>query len=225
MARELEKTGGLFKNPAERAGWEKRAVERYNKGRDDKVASFEELAAKDGTDSHIGGMLLEHVGNALEPKLRLASGEINPRLPKHIQEAKWAKEPKNATVMGEAYKRALALNQKLADDEGLGLFMSQWMNWDRIRQRLEPHENMFPGLGKLPAPTQQQLRAVMDTHGETGHAMTAKTEEGKLKPTKPLKGSPSRMGYLGLGGATVGLTAAQIAAGGDRASARERKDQ
>jgi len=97
----------------------------------------------------------------------------------------------------------LALNQAEANKQGLGLFMSQWLTWDGIRQRLEPHENMFPGLEKLPAPSLDDLRGAMKAHMETGHKTTEKTDEGKLKQTVPLKGSPSRMGYLGIGGTSV----------------------
>jgi hypothetical protein len=70
----------------------------------------------------------------------------------------------------------------------------------RIRNRFEPHENMFPGLSKLPAMSRDQLRAVDEAHKATGHKTYGKTDEGNLQPTRPFGGSPSQMGYLGLGG-------------------------
>jgi hypothetical protein len=62
---------------------------------------------------------------------------------------------------------------------------------------------MFPGLSKLPAMSVEQMREVDAAHRATGHKTYGKNPEGSLKPTRPLQGSPSRMGYLGLA-ATAG---------------------
>jgi hypothetical protein len=217
MARELEKTGGLFADPAERAAWENQSVGRWNKREEKRVADaakkgedaapadlatdFDNLMTKSGSDGHIGEMLLDHVGDAKTPKFRLATGEVNPNIPPHLQQAQWVREPETVYKMGRAYKQALDLNQKIADENGLNLFMSQWMEWDRIRNRFEPHENMFPGLSKLPAPSINQLREVDAAHRATGHKTYGKTDEGSLQPTRPLPGLPAQMGYLGLTGA------------------------
>ena len=72
------------------------------------------------------------------------------------------------------------------------------MEWDRIRNRFEPHENMFPGLSKLPAMSVEQMREVDAAHRATGHKTYGKNPEGTLKPTRPLGASPSTMGYLGI---------------------------
>ena len=205
MVRRFEKEGSsnLFASPEQRADFESRAVKRYNKGRrgDDRVSTFAELTAKPGTSDHIAGMLLEHVGATSSPKFRLKGGEVNPNIPQHLAEASWPVEPQNVKLMGDSYKRALDLNQQIAQKHGLGLFNSQWLTWDKIRQRLEPHENMFPGLEKTPAPSMQQLRDVIAAHRKTGHI-------GKENvPTKSLlQGSPSQLGYLGLGGALGGAS-------------------
>jgi hypothetical protein len=200
MARELEKRGGLFENPEQRTAWQNRGVALWNKRSPDNPAtSWSDLMSKSGSDGFIGEMLLDHVGNAAEPKFRLKGGEVNPKLPEHLANATWVREPETVFKMGQAYKRALAENQKLADKSGLSLFMSQWMEWDRIRNRFEPHENMFPGLSKTPAMSTEQLRGVDEAHRETGHKTYTKTAEGNLPPTRPLKGSASKMGYLGLG--------------------------
>ena len=158
------------------------------------------MLTKSGSDGHLGEALLDHVGNAGDPKFRYATGEINPNIPAHLQAAQWVREPEKVNVMGQAYKRALDVNQKIADENGLNLFMSQWMEWDRIRNRFEPHENMFPGLSKVPAMSMDQLRAVDAAHALTGHKTYGKTEEGSLQPTRPYVGNPSQMGYLGIGG-------------------------
>lgn len=209
MARELEKRGGLFESPEARTTWENRGVNLWNKrvvaeGKpDDKVVGWTELMQKRGSDGFVGEMLLDHVGNAATPKFRMKGGEVNPNIPEHLANAKWVREPESVYKMGSAYKKALEENQKLADKHGLNLFMSQWMEWDRIRNRFEPHENMFPGLSKLPAMSRDQLRAVDEAHKATGHKTYGKTDEGALQPTRPYLGPLSQLGYLGIGGLGV----------------------
>jgi hypothetical protein len=230
MARELDKQpGGIFANPQERAAWEEGSVSLWNKRERDRVAeqvaanaklekkgqkprevapadlatSFKDMLSKSGSDGFLGERLLDHVGNAANPQFRLASGAINPRLPPHLAQAKWVREPEAVNIAGRAYKQALDVNQKLADEAGLPLFMSQWMEWDRIRNRFEPHENMFPGLSKLPAQSVEQLRRVDAAHRATGHKTYGKSEEGTLEPTRPFTGNPFQMGLYGVGGATV----------------------
>ena len=231
MARELDRVtnGGIF-GPGEKVAWQNQSVGRWNKRENDRVAAeteanlelakkgkapkeitpanlaenFDDLTTKRGWDGFMGEMLLDHVGKALEPKYKLASGKINPNLPDHLKEvAGWVKDPQKVQMAGQAYKRALEVNQKLADESGLNLFMSQWMEWDRIRNRFEPHENMFPGLSKLPALSVDQMRAVDKAHMETGHKTYGKTDEGTLQPTRPLAGIASRMGYFGIGAPLV----------------------
>jgi hypothetical protein len=122
-------------------------------------------------------MLLEYVGNAKTPKFRTAKGEINPALPEHLQQSDWVVEPQTVFKMGDAYKRALDINDQIARQHGLGLFGSQWMEWDRIRRRLEPHENMMPGLERMPAMSVDQLRQVDAQHRISGHKNYTKVDE------------------------------------------------
>ncbi len=235
MAREFEKTGGLFRDEAQRLAWETRAVERWNKANPDRqVASFYDLRQAPGADGHIGGMLLEFVGDAKSPKYRttVLSGPdkgkkiVNPKLPQHLRDAQFVVEPETVSLMGEAYRRALDVNDRIARENGLGLFGSQWMEWDRIRRRLEPHENMFPGLERIPAMSREQLRAVDAEHALSGHKNYTKVDaqgrkmrnipddeipEGMfLQPTRP-RPNPARFGYFGAAGALPlgGLAAAQ----------------
>jgi len=241
MARELEKTGGLFHSVGERHDWEKRSVQLWNKREMDRqlaefkgtgevrrpaniAEDFDDLQRKSGSDGFMGEMLLAHVGDAANPRFRLAKGGVNPAIPQHLANAPWVREPETVFKMGRAYKQALDLNQKLADENGLNLFMSQWMEWDRIRNRFEPHENMFPGLSNLPAMSVEQMREVDAAHRATGHKTYGKTPEGALKPTRPLEGSASKMGYLGIPGVIAGgaLTGGLLG-GYDQAQAEEIK--
>jgi hypothetical protein len=225
MAVELKKTGNLFRDPAQELAWQKRVVDRWNKANPDRAyANFDELAGKPGTEGHIGGMLLEYVGDAKTPKFRTGKNkQINPEIPAHLANAKWVQEPETVFKMGEAYNRALNLNHQLAQKHGLGLFNSQWMEWDRIRRRLEPHENMFPGLSKMPAMSREQLRVVDAEHRASGHKNYTKVDgqgrklkdvpEGELpdgaylQPTKKRE-NPSRFAYFSVPAGLLGGGAA-----------------
>ena len=90
-------------------------------------------------------------------------------------------------VMPRDYKRALADNAKHAEEHGLGLFSSQWMQWDRMRRRLEPHENMMPGLENLPAPSLEQLKRASAAHTRTGHKTYTKIDPITGKSLDQLK--------------------------------------
>jgi hypothetical protein len=224
MANKFEREGGLFKDETERLAWETQSVARWNKNNPERqVENFYQLRRTPGTDGYIGKMLLEYVGATKDPKFRYATGEISPNIPQHLAQAQWAVEPKNVEIMGERYRRALELNNKLAQEQGLNLFGSQWLHWDRLRRRLEPHENMFPGLERMPAMSREQLAEVDLEHRASGHkAYTKYDVQGRrladvpgdeeatefyLQPTKPRE-EPSRFGYFALPLAAGGAGAA-----------------
>lgn len=219
MAQQFERTGGLFDNELDRMNWEKRVVDRWNKANPDRqVDNFSELRGMPGTEGHIGGMLLEYVGDAKTSKFRTIANrktgemQINPDLPEHLTQTNWVVEPQTVFKMGDAYKRALDINDAIAQQHGLALFPSQWMEWDRIRHRLEPHENMFPGLENIPAMNRDQLRVVNQEHNLSGHKnytkvdalgrpLSESTEEDLaadvyLQPTKP-RSNPARFAHFG----------------------------
>lgn len=201
MVNEYERQGGaLFKDADEKAAFEKRAVARWNSNYPkQKVKTYDQLKQQSGADGFLGGMKLEHVGNALNPKFRTAKGDINPSLPPHLANANFPVEPEKVNKMGAAYGRALDWNAQHAAAQGQELFPSQWQMWDRIRRRLEPHENMFPGLERMPAMSRDQLRGVSAEHAASGHKTYGKVEgdEGQmnLQPTKR-RPNPARFGYF-----------------------------
>jgi hypothetical protein len=213
MVNEFERTGKLFQNKAEERAFKKRAVERWNNANeDDPVKNYGQLKSKG--EGFLTKMKLEYVGNEQQVKLRTKKGGISPNVPPHLANVQWPSEPSHVKVMGEAYRRALDWNQKLATQQGLNLFPSQWLEWDRIRRRFEPHENMFPGLERMPAMSREQLRKVSEEHTASGHKTYGKTEgdEGQmnLQPTRPRK-NPAGFAYftvppvVGAAGALKGL--------------------
>jgi hypothetical protein len=198
MVNEFERTGKLFQNRTEQKAFEQRAVERWNNANeDDPVTRYAQLKQKG--EGFLTKMKLEYVGNEQQVKLRTRKGDISPSVPSHLTNVDWPSEPSHVKVMGEAYRRALDWNQKLATQHGLNLFPSQWLEWDRIRRRFEPHENMFPGLERMPAMSREQLRKVSEEHTASGHKTYGKTEgeEGQmnLQPTRP-RSNPAGFAYF-----------------------------
>jgi hypothetical protein len=110
-------------------------------------------------------------------KYMTAKGEVNPNVPESIQGVEWVETPQEFQVMSDAYRAALELNEARAKDIGVEIFPAQWTLWDRIRQRVEPHEAMFPGLEKLPALNDRQLGAAFSANKAAGYMTTP--EQGK----------------------------------------------
>jgi len=153
-------------------------------------------------DGAIGYELLQEMGKTETGKFRDAKGNISKRVPSEQALEDWIVEPKKWTKIGENYRRALEVNAEQAREAGLGLFESQWHTWDRQRRRLEPHENQFPGLERLPRMSKEQLDVANAAHRETGHKSGTKetnpvTGTFRMQPTRRLA-NPSRLTYFGL---------------------------
>jgi hypothetical protein len=189
--------GELFTNPKERALFEKDAVKTFNTGRPkiERVSNFEEMLDTKGGRGVYIEKVMGHLNAHSQPKFRLASGEVNPRIPEHLQQADWVREPSNVVVPSAPYARALDANQELALKNDQGLFANQWMEWDKIRQRYEPHEIKYPGLQKLPRMSLEQMRDVNNAHKALGYA----TAPAKVRASF----NPSSLGYFSV--APVGL--------------------
>ena len=190
----------ILADPKARLQWRKRAIKLYNSRKKfrgkKKATTMAELP-----DGFIGEMILSEVGKTSSPKFRLADGTVNPNVPERLRgEDVFIIEPKQAELMGEQYKAALAANQEEALKHGLGIFSSQWMLWDRMRRRLEPHENMFPGLERIPRPSIEQARAADAVHRDAGFKDYTKevvneAGEFRLRPTKPVA-NPAKLAYF-----------------------------
>jgi hypothetical protein len=118
------------------------------------------------------------------------------------------KEPKQIERIAEPYQRVLEANADVANEAGQSTFASQWMLWDRIRNRLEPHEIMFPGLEKVPRMSMEQMHAANQALKDAGYMSSSKdidprTGEKKLTPVRPMS-SASRASYFTAPAATIG---------------------
>jgi len=174
-----------------------------------KARNLDAVLAQQGGDAVFMDRVMSLLGGK-GGKFRTAKGDINPNLPEHLREAKWVNEPKQARMMSDAYKAAQAHNDELAQQHGLGLFSSQWMEWDRLRRRLEPHEVMFPGLEKLPPQSRKRLAQARQEHSDAGYLSSTKKpylnpETGELdmrmQPTRKM--DPNKSLYWSHPGVTT----------------------
>jgi hypothetical protein len=120
-------------------------------------------------------------------------GGINPNAPEHIKGIDWIETPADFQVMSDAYRSALEINERRAGELGIAVFPAQWTLWDRIRQRVEPHEVMFPGLEKLPALNDRQLADAYNANKVAGYMSTP---EAGRKWKRSQIDSPSRLAYF-----------------------------
>lgn len=190
----------ILADPAKREAFERRAVNlaasRAAKEGKEAPTNFADL-----NKGLVQELLLAEVGNSPSPKFRVKSGEVNPAVPDYLADVDWISEPEKAELMGQTYKDVVNANEEAMAGSGLHLFGNQWNIWDRIRQRLEPHENMFPGLENIPRMSVEQMRAIDAAHGLTGHKNYSKDSEFRLQPTK--RGDYRNFRYFSRGGLAV----------------------
>ena len=175
------------------------AQSRAAKGNKKGPESFDDI-----NESILVESLLSEVGKAPKPKFRTSKGDISPNIPEEFRSVDFISEPEKLQLMGPTYKDVVAANEAAMAGSGLQLFGNQWNIWDRIRRRLEPHENMFPGLERLPRMSIDQLRVADKAHALSGHKNYGKDKSGdvvRLKPTRPV--DYTKMRYFKDGGLAV----------------------
>jgi hypothetical protein len=203
--------GNVFENPEDYDAFKQRALALYQKDAVSKGRSVIPQAYEDLPHGFQQDMLLGAAGKNPGGMFRLKSGDINPALPEHLSATDWIAEPSNYKLMGPGYRRVVEANEDAMQGSGLSLFGNQWNIWDRLRRRLEPHENMFPGLELVPRPNVDQLQDVSRNYTLSGHKNYSKVPGAdefdipRLQPTKPVdytglryfaKGGPVTLGSL-----------------------------
>lgn len=186
-------TKEMFPSGAEYDEFAKNAVDRFNVENGAQIGSFNDLPAAYKNDVMFG-----YLNNNPGMKYRTKGGDLNPRVPEHLrpENAGWVQEPSSVELISDPYKRVLQANADRANDAGQSTFSNQWMLWDRIRNRIEPHEIMFPGLEKLPRMSMDQMRQARGDLSTAGYMSGTKTDEG-LQTVRPLP-SASRAAYFAL---------------------------
>jgi len=207
----------LFPTPQERLEWEMKVIKDWNKSKaakkegrikarveEGEIKNFDELFMRPGGDGHFVKAIMDKMKPGTAVYLT-KKGEKNHKLPEHWKnfEGKWLGPEKDITIqkMSEAYKDALLVNAKRAQELNMGLFATQWFEWDRYRRRLEPHEINFPGLYKLPHLSKREINFAKEQHSAAGYLAGTKEKvpvlDSKGRPTesvdirlKPVKTAP-----------------------------------
>jgi hypothetical protein len=177
-------TTEMFPTKAEADAFKDAAVTKYREANPGSKATWDTLPRSAQDDASFG-----YLNNHPEMKYRVAkTGEINERVPESLRNVDWVKEPDKVAVISEPYKRTLSANAASAGEVGQGTFSNQWMEWDRIRKRLEPHEIMFPGLEKLPRMSMPQMGDVRQTYKDAGY-LAGPGQNPNVKPFNPSRGA------------------------------------
>ena len=111
-------------------------------------------------------------------KFRDTKGRIRKEVPEHLRNADWIEEPEYVTVMPPMYRRMLEANQKLTPDD-MSLAAAQWMLWDGIRKRVEPHYGLSSEAGQYPKMDRESLIKSMDALTEQGYR-----GKGEVRPVE-----------------------------------------
>lgn len=175
--------GAMFEKPADVNKFNRRVLQKFNKGRPrgQGARSFDEMLEMPGGRGVLVDELFVELNRRGKTKLRSAkTGELNPKAPDWARNADWIREPEKVDRMAEAYVRALRENDRIARENNQGLFANQWMIWDRLRQRLEPHEIMHPSIRHLPRMSLDQIKAADKAHSKAGY----KAESGVARPSR-----------------------------------------
>ena len=186
----------IFSSGEEQRNWESGVVGKYNASRPDQkpVPDIATMLKAPGGRGHFVDHVLGYVNNLPTMVTRLKkTGEYNPEVPEALRNVDWvSKEPEKMSAIRGPYVRALEANAEHANEAGQGLFSNQWMLWDRIRGRLEPHEILYPGLENAPRMNLPQMKDVTKRHSDAGY-MAA---EGTVDPMA----NASHAGYFNKGG-------------------------
>lgn len=190
----------MFPSPEEKLEWTDNMLAQFNAERGTNVQTIAELEKTRGGPGYLSEMALAYASAARTARRTLkvkgkkgAYGpeQWNPAVPKHYQTTPWVYPPENMVMANQGYEAAVKAQARVAEGLGHHIFPHQWFVWDKARQRLEPHEIMFPGLEKLPPMPLDEIKEVTSRHAKAGYMKN-------LGPVKPIQGSPSGVAYWSL---------------------------
>jgi hypothetical protein len=199
----------LFPDEAAKQSWADTILKKFNDARGTNVKSIDELQHVKGGPGFLSEEALNYVSAPRQAK-RLTKGRgkrdtftppnWNEKAPKALQNTKWIGDPPEGfELTNEGYLRALKDQSVTAKMHGQNLFSHQWYVWDKMRQRLEPHEVLFPGLEKLPRMSMEELRDARAAHAATGYMEP-------IGESYPMRGGPASGAYWSVplaGGYTI----------------------
>lgn len=202
MIRELDKI--IFTTKKERREWTKKMVEQYNRKKKVKDGTLKRAknirTVKNTAEGRkmLSTALLK-LTEAKKVNYRQKNGEYGKKVPQHLRDVEWIEEPSKVAVTNPKYILAMNEVQARGAEYGMGAFSSQHMIWDQIRNRLEPHEALFPGLYKLPKMSLDEIRAARLGHAKAGYFPEGdRPVDGGVKYDELLywQGPPENIGEL-----------------------------
>ena len=181
---------------------EKIAKDNWNEALEESVdPSMREVKTLDGVMAQAKRMGADKIKTALgnatfelmsarTAKFKGKEGKVNKNLAEEWKNFEgFIEEPSALKLMTNAYSKALEVNEQKANELGIPVFPAQWTLWDRIRQRIEPHEVMFPGLNKLPRMGREQIAESYLAQSKAGYNIAP-------QPIEPTGGKPEEMVYF-----------------------------
>ena len=128
--------------------WQNEMIKQWNAKKQNKVSTYEELQQSPGGRGFISENAMNY---AYKPKqsmtYRMASGELNPKLPDKVKDTDFFTDPEKVEVIPKRYAEVIRNIGQVRP--GQEIFPSQWGQWDLIRKRNAPHQVMNPAIEYL----------------------------------------------------------------------------
>lgn len=162
--------------------WQEEMVRLWNAKKPNKVATYEELQTTQGGRGFISENAMNY---AYMPKqsmtYRMASGELNPRLPEKVRDTQFFTDPEKVEIIPERYAEVIRNIGQVRP--GQEIFPSQWGEWDLIRKRNAPHQVMNPVIENYPRMSSDQMQRVRKKYSDNSFLTYA--DDTPAKETLP----------------------------------------
>jgi len=162
--------------------WQEEMVKQWNAKNPNKVSTYEELQQTRGGRGFISENAMNY---AYMPKqsmtYRMASGELNPRLPEKVRDTQFFADPEKVEIIPERYAEVIRNIGQVRP--GQEIFPSQWGTWDLIRKRNAPHQVMNPAIENYPRMSSDQMQRVRQKYSDNSFLTYA--DDTPAKDTLP----------------------------------------
>jgi hypothetical protein len=162
--------------------WQEEMVKQWNAKNPKKVSTYEELQQTRGGRGFISENAMNY---AYMPKqsmtYRMASGELNPRLPEKVRDTQFFTDPEKVEIIPERYAEVIRNIGQVRP--GQEIFPSQWGTWDLIRKRNAPHQVMNPAIENYPRMSSDQMQRVRQKYSDNSFLTYA--DDTPAKDTLP----------------------------------------
>ena len=162
--------------------WQEEMVKQWNAKNPNKVSTYEELQQTRGGRGFISENAMNY---AYMPKqsmtYRMASGELNPRLPEKVRDTQFFTDPEKVEIIPERYAEVIRNIGQVRP--GQEIFPSQWGTWDLIRKRNAPHQVMNPAIENYPRMSSDQMQRVRQKYSDNSFLTYA--DDTPAKDTLP----------------------------------------